>query len=98
VGSVGAIPIWVSYPAYRKRHCFQGFHGLGFPDRDFVIMANQVHQAMNDQVGGMMVERETAFGGLTRARFVRQGNVAEQDRWPFGLKLEQFGTLQHRER
>src|SRR5690606_20185223 len=72
------VPIWVRNPANRKRLRFERFHGIGILGRQFVVVACEVEQAVDNQVDRVVGQRNALLRGLAGAGLVRQRDVAEQ--------------------
>ena len=50
-------PIWVGYAHEGKGLHFESFHGLGLGFAEFVVMTGEVEKAVDDQVRGVMLDR-----------------------------------------
>ena len=71
-------PIWVGYAHEGKGLRFESFHGLGLGFAEFVVMTGEVEQAVDDQVRGVMLDRNALARRLAGAGLMRQCDVAEQ--------------------
>ena len=52
------VAIWVGDTQLRKRLYFQQFHRPGIAGRNLVVVPGQVEQAVDDQVRGVMFQRQ----------------------------------------
>src|SRR5258707_565975 len=73
------IRIRIGNAELRQYLLLEGFHGLGVAVA-FVIVTDQMQEAMHRQVAEMMIERLLLVIGLFSRRFIGDGDVAEHPR------------------